>query len=745
MAVNHNHELETQSVTRDTRTTERRLLDWLFRPTNFRRVLVVLLIGQVLMPALWALYLVVIWGMTMSFNSKAFRLPLRIPKDIGGLDRSDYVDERIEGRIWSLARKVRIVRKYLPAAGILFFGFLRSLERDWAGKEYEQGKELWATNSDCRTHMFAAGTTGSGKTEALIGLAYNAMCWGSGVCYGDGKADSNLPFCLWSLSRRRGIEDNFLLLNFLSGGQDPFKAMVEAEKQNQAGRASSQIQSNSLNAFSDGAPDFLTQLMGSLQTKATGEGGQWQMKAMNFMDAELRTLCYLRARGEGDTSLASIRHYMALQNLVQLYIRGKRGEIPETAFLPLKSYFETGLPGFNPALAEDPAKWDPEVFNQHGYLTGQFARTLSMLMDTYGAIFSERYAEVNMRDVMINNRVLVVLIPSLEKSPAEAAAVGKLYTASQRLTMAEDLGYRVEGTREQALDSKETNSPFPKIIINDEQAYWFSEGLAVMFAQARGLGYMMVASVQDVQGLKRGEAKEEHGSLIANTKIKYSLALEDPDDTFDLIRKAGGQAYYSVLSGHKERNGSLALSSTEAERSSSVQLRDRIELQDLKDLSAGEGIVIFKGSVVPFSAFYIPDDLKKTRVLSARLNRFLQIERPTLERLPKSAQKKPGRDASASKLIAAQLRRSERPFYPKLDDPILQAVIESARHMDSSDRLDPPAADRGVVLFEAARRALRSAREQGLTPNYHHARQDEAEFDAAGEGDVLAEYAYIED
>ncbi|MRU22640.1 hypothetical protein FG476_00545, partial [Xylella fastidiosa subsp. multiplex] len=84
----------------------------------------------------------------------------------------------------------------------------------------------------------------------------------------------------------------------------------------------------------------------------------------------------------------------------------------ELAFLPIKAYFETGLPGFNPAHVHDPTRWDPEVFNQHGYLTGQFARTLSMMMDTYGFIFTDKYPEIDMLDVLLNNRLLVVMIPS---------------------------------------------------------------------------------------------------------------------------------------------------------------------------------------------------------------------------------------------------------------------------------------------------------------------------------------------
>ncbi|MRT44642.1 hypothetical protein FGX00_02090, partial [Xylella fastidiosa subsp. multiplex] len=84
--------------------------------------------------------------------------------------------------------------------------------------------------------------------------------------------------------------------------------------------------------------------------------------------------------------------------------------------------------------------------------------------------------------------------------------LGKLYISSIRLMMAQTLGYRLEGTKAEVLDAKATNAQNPSIIISDELSYYFALGIAVMFAQARSLGFMMIAAVQDVQGLKRGEA-----------------------------------------------------------------------------------------------------------------------------------------------------------------------------------------------------------------------------------------------
>ncbi|GLO32910.1 hypothetical protein EFK07_06055 [Pseudomonas putida] len=724
MAIDSQHEIQAGRLSRDTRSGWTRFMVSLHRPNNFKLAMLALIGLMVYQPAAWPVWILVMCMMVMSFNDQRFRMPLRMPKDIGGKDRTDYYEELVEQKtLWGLFKSSRTFRKLLAAGGIMYLGYLRTPNAEGIARSEDEGRELWLNNSDCRTHMWIPGTTGSGKSETLMALFFNALCWGSGACYADGKADSNLAFCLWSLARRLGREDDFLILNYLTGGMDPFDSMV-ARENGKEWTSDFRAQSNSLNPFGDGAADFLLQLLASLLPAASGDGAKWQEKAINMVDAVIRTLCYKRARGEIEISVATFRHYLALKNLVELYKEGQQGLIPETAYLPIKAYFETGLPGFNPDLVDDPSKWDAEVFNQHGYLTGQFSRIFSMMMDTYSHVFSDKYPEIDMMDVLLNDRLLVVMIPSLEKSASEAASLGKLYISSIRLMMAQNLGYKLEGTKEQVLDTKATNAPNPYLIISDELAYYFAAGIAVMFAQARSLGFMMVAAVQDMQGLKRGEAADEAASMLANTKVKWVLALEDPEDTYDFIRKAGGEGYYSVLGGYDESSGAMQ-SSFRAQAGANIEKRNKIELPDLKKLQAGEGMVIFKDSVVPSSSFYIPDEHKKTSKLSARINRFLQIERPEYSRLPHSAEKISTTDHHSVDYITAQLRRVESAYYPKLDDPILDEVVATATHLDGITRFEVTPEQRGIVLFQAARKAVHAAEAQGLTGYYHQVREED--------------------
>jgi len=46
----------------------------------------------------------------------------------------------------------------------------------YIGNDQKTNEEIWLTDTQARTHMMFLGTTGSGKTEFLISVAFNALC-----------------------------------------------------------------------------------------------------------------------------------------------------------------------------------------------------------------------------------------------------------------------------------------------------------------------------------------------------------------------------------------------------------------------------------------------------------------------------------------------------------------------------------------------------------------------------------------
>ena len=359
--------------------------------------------------------------------------------------------------------------KLLKSDGILYIG------NEEKGKE-----ELWFSNSDARTHILYLGTTGAGKTEGLKSLVSNAMGWGSGFIYIDGKADTDLWSSLSALARRFGRDDDLLVLNYMTGNSDAASP------------------SNTINPFSFGSASYLTNLMVSLMPDAGGDNAMWKDRAVSLMASLMPVLTWQRTHQGKSLSIQLLRDSLIFKRIVQL---ARDPMIPQRLRKGLKGYLDT-LPGYSDDAFNDDGTERPGpggqpqdmsvVYQQHGYLAMQFTRQLQSLADDYGYIFEKASADIEMIDVVLNRRILVVLIPALEKSADETANLGKILGAMLKGMMGGTLGSQVEGDVAQAIENKPTRAPTPFMAVFDEVGYYTAQGMAVMAAQARSLGFCLV-------------------------------------------------------------------------------------------------------------------------------------------------------------------------------------------------------------------------------------------------------------
>jgi intracellular multiplication protein IcmO len=284
------------------------------------------------------------------------------------------------------------------------------------------------------------------------------------------------------------------------------------------------------------------------------------------------------------------------------------------------------LPGYN---KEKKGKQVSQVLEQHGFITMQLVRVFSSLADTYGHIIRTNLAEVDFKDVVLNRRVLVVLLPALEKSPDELSNLGKVIVSSLKAMMAAGLGDQVEGDYRDVIERKPTNSPTPYMCILDEYGYYAVQGFAVVPAQARSLGFSAIFAGQDLPAFQKA-SKEEAASIGANTNIKICMKLEDPTETWDFFTKTAGEAYVTKVDSFQTKDTSIANSYMDT-KSSSFEKRARIDLLDLKDQTEGESHIFFKSKIVRARMFYAnPKPVKRLK-----LNQFLKVEPPPDEYLMK--------------------------------------------------------------------------------------------------------------
>jgi len=231
-------------------------------------------------------------------------------------------------------------------------------------------------------------------------------------------------------------------------------------------------------------------------------------------------------------------------------------------------------------------------------------------------------AEVDLKDVVLNRRILVVLLPAFEKSPEGLAELGKVIVSSLKAMLAAGLGEDVEGEYREIVQRKPTNSPTPFLCVLDEYGYYAVPGFAVVPAQARSLGFSIVFAGQDLPAFQKA-SKEEALSIGANTNIKICMKLEDPLDTWEFFSKTAGESYVTKVDAFQTRPETIMNNYADT-RSASAEKRARIDLLDLKDQRQGEGHIFFKSKIVRARMFYAdPKPVERMR-----LNQFLKVESP---------------------------------------------------------------------------------------------------------------------
>ncbi len=585
------HEHAANLVARDTRPLGARITEWVSHPIVCLSFYTTSIIGCICYPLCSDITLLMNILLFFFIKSIPFTLPFKLPQSSNVADYN-YLNPG----------------SYQPklAAGISFFG-----------NENNSKQELWFSNEDLRTHVLIFGSTGSGKTESLVSIAFNSLIHGSGFIYVDGKGDNSLFAKIFSMVRQMGREDDLLLINFMTGARD-----VIGPQHNRL--------SNTMNPFANGSSSMLSQLVISLMDGASGDqtGDMWKGRAINFVESLMVILCAMRDAGHILLDANSIRNYFLIEKLESIVIDLKfpiqndlyvsLDNYPSKVMDPLKNYL-LNLPGYNPKNKFNQAG---EVREQHGFITMQLTRVFGSLADTYGHIIRTNLAEVDVKDVVLNRRILVVLLPALEKSPEELANLGKVVIASLKAMMAAGLGDRVEGKYIDVISSKPTNSLSPFVCIMDEYGYYAVKGFAIVAAQARSLGFSAIFAGQDLPAFQKA-SKEEAASIGANCNIKICMKLEDPLETWDYFNKTAGETYVTNVSGFQLNSGSVALNYLDS-RNTSVDRRQRIELLDLKDQREGEAHIFFKSKVIRASMFFA----NPQPVMELRVNQLLKVDYP---------------------------------------------------------------------------------------------------------------------
>lgn len=496
------------------------------------------------------LVFVILW---LAVVTKPDVLPIHLPMDANKIDKND------------------------PKPGGK--GFYKARGSFYIGKNRTNGFEVWASFKALTQHFLLFGTTGAGKTESIVSYIVNYLSVGSAVAFQDAKAAPKAMFQIATFCRIFGRDDDFRVTNYITG-------MTSAQ------RDPAERMSNDAAVFATGNAESNTQLLVSLMPPSGGDNKIFAERAVALVAAVMPGLTDLRDLGKLQIDPGVIRRYMSFKQYVALF---RNGSIRKRSRDALQAFLES-LPGYdeNKDVSEQPE----EVTRQFGFAQAYFTRSLSSLSDTYGHIYMVGQGEIDYQDAVLNGRMLMTLLPSLEKSGEELSNLGKIVLTATRNGMVVGLGTVFEGSAEDVVHNLPTNSEIPYGVMNDENAYMLVEGQEMINAQARGLGFGVLTGTQDAPGMLENISKTTK-QIMANSAFKQIMYLDDKETT-ELAVEFSGEATVMVRNSY-ERDGDLG--NYYAGKSAAVEKRYRLTATAVKKQGLGQAYLMYQGKIHEVQVF----------------------------------------------------------------------------------------------------------------------------------------------
>lgn len=452
-------------------------------------------------------------------------------------------------------------------------GYYKARGSFYAGRLLKGGIEVWMSFKTLTQHWWLLGTTGAGKTERIVSWVVNFLAVGSAVAFQDAKAAPRAMIQMATHCRIFGRDLDFRVTNYITGLQEGTGDPAERR-------------SNDAAIFSKGSAESKTQLLVSLMPPSQGDNKLFQERAIALVASIMPALTDLSMLGRIQIDPGVVRDYLAFNKFVELFTDNHIGKRSRDA---LKAYLES-LAGYD---RKKPVNQQPdEVTRQFGFAQAYFTRSLASLSDTYGHIYLVGQGEIEYQDAVLNGRILLTLLPSMEKSGEELANLGKIVQTAARNGMVVGLGTVFEGSVNDIVHRLPTNSEIPYGIANDENAYMVAEGQEMANAQGRGLGFAILTGTQDLPGMLEREKKTTL-QIIANSATKEFMYLDDEETTEFAIKMAGKARF--IARSQYERYGDLG--NIYATGKGNLEERDRLTRTALQAQEMAQAMMLYKGKL----------------------------------------------------------------------------------------------------------------------------------------------------
>ena len=450
-----------------------------------------------------------------------------------------------------------------------------TIVNQFLGKNEEQSRKLnladptnivydfLVTKDKYMEHTLIGGSTGSGKTVGITSAYIEPLIKiGGGFIYLECKGDIPITQGVLSIAAEYGREDDIYVLDFSGGGS----------KYN-----------HSLAPLKNGNAVILSEALTNMIKIMEGENSWVTDKALEFMGVLLFLLVIMRdlnifidakdlnnikpeiweedfAKSETiDFNFEALRSYNSFQSAISLYYLF-RELFEQKSFVKVLSnhYNHKNISNFKKAYLEPLGMFltnhgidlsdrlnmpnyfeatTPEQRKENNYAITPWSIAFHIFGNEaiYGSLVNKRYPDLDFLDVIRNNKIVVVSLPSLTNSRDKNEKIGKFITSLIKSALGEMLNkIGVEGdVSEQEIGRRFRPYKLPFMILADEISNIGNEMMGAMAAMVRSIGVNgggigMLFAGQSEGDIKRIGLGEYDGEQIkANIAIKCFYNVGD--------------------------------------------------------------------------------------------------------------------------------------------------------------------------------------------------------------------------
>ena len=375
------------------------------------------------------------------------------------------------------------------------------------GYTMDHNKAVDITNDIAQRHICIVGQSGVGKTVLGEWLLYQQIVRGGGFLFIDAKLDQSTRDRLWALVNSCGRQDDFYVINPADpGNSNTYNPILYG--------SGSEVASRLLNLLpnTENSP-------GSDHYKQTAN------QALMCLVAALKSANKMYHFGDLSVLLQSPR---ALDQLSRIADQNSdEGRALQVFLGQYRMQTKNGV--------EIDMK---KIKDSFGGIAGRIS---TFAQGTFGKVFNTITPEVDMTDVVLNNKMVLVMLPTMGQDTA-ALSFAKMCVSDLRTAVANVQGLPKE---------KRPNPPF--IAFLDEFGSYVMPGVATLFEQARSAQICLIPAFQAFANLT-AVSPEFSDRVIQNTWTKcfFKFGSQEAEEAAELL---GASYEFAVSYGEGQSDG----------------------------------------------------------------------------------------------------------------------------------------------------------------------------------------------